>query len=160
MTYDEIAGWADRATDLRLRFVVTAYLLRWTCNRALQILGEGRSEDKIRRLTETTNLEVLWREMLENRLGVAYRSLREVVEIQSNVEFKDVMFGSFVAIQRMEHGFPIPVSENMRNARNKVKQIRVAAKRVREYVASFGIDFGAKINQRNVQTAIDRAQGR
>ena len=160
MTWTEWFHMTTSARDMRIKMLLSAYLLAWTCNRAIRILGEGTVAEKVRVLTKSEKgISVLWQELLQHRLGSAYKSIREIVEEGGNIEWKNVHFSSFVAFQRIARGFEFDVEEDTPHLKSRVMEIRVASKRIREYVESFGIDFDARINQRLVQQQINAAKG-
>lgn len=155
MSWTEWFHMVTSARDMRIKALLSAYLFMWTCNRAIRILGEGTVAEKVQVLTNSNKgISVIWKAQLQNRLGCAYRSIRNIVEDGGNVEWKKVHFTSFVALQRIAHGFEFDVEDDTPHIKTRIMEIKVAAKRVRQYVESFGIDFDARINRQLIQRKI------
>lgn len=81
MSWTEWFHMVTSARDMRIKALLSAYLFMWTCNRAIRILGEGTVAEKVQVLTNSNKgISVIWKAQLQNRLGCAYRSIRNIVE--------------------------------------------------------------------------------
>ena len=158
MNWNERSNLVQSSTCEEVKICMAVHLFSWVCNRAIMVLGAGSAKAKTDVLMMGKDIEEVWKELLESRLGNAYQPLKDIVEGNPIIRMKEVKFFCFVAKDRFVKGFPITGMSGCRGM-DKVRKVIVAAQRVRDFVESFGLTLEER-SQKRVQIAIDAANGR
>ena len=93
------------------------------------------------------NEVTLWKKMLSKRLGVHFKSLREVIEgDDKSLNFDLIRFAAFVTLHQIASGFDHFYSTDSKSTLRCIDYLVEASRRVKCYVESFGIGFDDRIS--------------
>jgi len=142
--------------DVQVKSIMATYFFMTTYNRALMILGDGTCRQKVHDLhSAAEGLAARWKRMLKLRLGSSYKDLASVVT-QNGVQWSRVNLGVLAVLDRMRYGFGLAINNGTNHAVGNVAHILIGAKRIKEYVEGFGIDFDVRINPTQIRRLIER----